>query len=801
MIKALLSDKKEVTEYIDGYSECYLYLAYVKTRGYILIEVTKSNTWFYPIKSDKAPDYLSVNWEYDLNEIKDIGTTFESIFKDYIASGINGDKGNTVKIIEDLIDDIVDDLLGDLSEKLVTDSFTKVANAPNDEIKEFLLAPVDVFNNYSENIRLTEAEAYETTETVKNEIDEHIKSILTLFNENKYKTYVNRHGEEKELFKDTDLLTTINKIARDSIKNPILNLSLGTGTKDINKLNAVAEVISEFNIKRSFENNTETNYCFNDELNYYEKLPLGLFKNKIYKTYGFPLLESDLSGILKAIATEDTMHDNLLVFKNMLFDTDYLEELNAPLCKYDRRDYLTINRVGFEDPKNKNHIQLLDYDNDLCTSDFLKVKDIPDDDVNVDVKDYKTIYGMTYTEKAFRQILIPKTNPTDLRLFKDTLERIGSCIYGENLYKVITLYFGDGDNAKSFLKFAIELIYNVLSLSIVPESFEDKFNLDSFKNRKVVHIDEIDANSFDNLKPELKRKSSRYSKIEQRQMYSSETTAMHTFPNIFIYANVLINLTMEDLALFRRLDFLELPNKFVEAKELHKYENAYLLDEDAEDKLRNDVDGLSWLITASILCFKDMKERKATYTLRQTTEESMDIWLKSDYLTKFIKIYTETSEDIIQDDYVTTAEIISKYKQYMKLQNKTITETEVELSRQIGNKIKQVYNIHGKIKHSDMYYKRDNSVATYKLRLKTFDEISKQYKQAYVINEDVSGAELSALEYSSDNKLIYKKIQQGINTINQLSKEYPDLNILQIVKELESLNLIYNSFKSNLEEL
>lgn len=93
---------------------------------------------------------------------------------------------------------------------------------------------------------------------------------------------------------------------------------------------------------------------------------------------------------------------------------------------------------------------------------------------------------MTLTELVLRQLLIPKDNPTDIRLFKDYLERLGSNIYGANLYKVITFYYGDGDNGKSILNLFNNLIFNKLNYEIKPEALAETFSLESFYNRLLI---------------------------------------------------------------------------------------------------------------------------------------------------------------------------------------------------------------------------------------------------------------------------------------------------------------------------
>lgn len=162
-----------------------------------------------------------------------------------------------------------------------------------------------------------------------------------------------------------------------------------------------------------------------------------------------------------------------------------------------------------------------------------------------------------------------------------------------------------------------ELIFNRGAYSLTPATFEDSFNLQGFTNRKVLLLDEIDKNDFKNLKPTLKRISSPEARIEQRGMYSTALLVLNNFPMLFIFANDFVKLEMSETALFNRFDFLTLPNYFVDKKELNKKPNSYLVDRNTENKIKSDVDGLSWLITASIKAFVNMENSNNEFILKQ----------------------------------------------------------------------------------------------------------------------------------------------------------------------------------------
>lgn len=753
-----------------------LYLGYVKSKGYILIRETNNNSWFYCINSNTEPFNLNQNWQYDTEEIKEINNKLNTILKDA--------PNNEIMSIKT---DIIGDLISNLSEKVESYDYLSPKDTNNKKIKEFALNPVNTFNYYS-NIDaepLTKNNYYKAVENTRNIIENCFNDAINVFNEQKGQWGIkNDAGETAPVITENAFINLFNSIISDAFDNPIVNIKYGNGKVKLNTINAIDYVTDEFNIKGVYKNGQEIIYYFNDELSYFEPLTEELLKNKIANELGIKILKGDYKNIYGSIETNSKEYDNLLVFKNMLYDMDYMEELNFPKCNYNRADYLAPALIGYE--KN-NNIQLLDFDKDM---DYLKIYEVDPNDEN-----------MTFVEKTLRKILIPKDNPADLSMFHDFLQRVGSCILGKNKYKTITMYFAPGNNGKGVLKLLMELIYNKGAYSLTPQTFEDTFNLKGFTNRKVLLLDEIDKNDFNDLKPTLKRISSPEGRIEQRAMHKAENIVLNNFPHLFIFTNELINLKLDEIALFSRFDFLKLPNVFVNKRELNKTPNSYLVDRDTESKLKEDTKGLSWLITASIEAFKHMLLSDNEFLLKQTTEQTMDILLDTDYLTKFIRLFTYKNDALIPMEYTTVEEIYQQYLQYMEINGNIEADNEITVKRRIGTAIKKVYNINGKITESEMYYKQGNKIASYKISLKSFDEVDIEFKHIYLINEDVTDADLLALDYSKDNKIVHNKIKNGVNTINLLNKDLPNQDNYKIVKELLNLNLIIKTTELNLNDV
>lgn len=775
MIKLNLSDAINLLDYGLDYNQSNLYFGYVKTKGYVIIHESNDTAWFTCIKSDKNPIDLANNWKTEWEEIKQITEVLEHIFK-----GIANEKFIDIKT------DIIGELLYNLSYKYESYDYINPKKIRNSEIKAFAVNPVEQFNYY-ENLNQKPL-PYEETEAkkieVKESIEGYLNAILREFNEYKGVIGTNKKGNNTPIITDKVFIKLFNSIINDAFGNPIVNLKYSRGNQQLNYINAIDYVTEVFDIKGVYRNGNEDIYYFNDELNYFEKLTEEKLKNLTSKYLGVKILKKDYSTIYKSIETNSQLYNNILVFKNMLFNMDTMQELNYPDCNYDRRNYLAPGLIGYED-KNQE-VQLINYDKNF---DVESLYNIDPDSAN-----------MTFVEKTLRKILIPKDDPFNISIFHDFLQRVGSCILGINKYKVITLYYGAGNNGKGVLKLLMELIFNNGAYSLTPQTFEQTFNLPSFENRKVLLLDEIDKNDFKDLKPTLKRISSPEARVEQRVLYTSDNAVLTNFPMLIIFSNDLINIAPNELALFTRNDFLKLPNTFVTEKELNKTPNSYLIDTETEAKIKADTKGLSWLITAGIQMFIKMENSKNSFLLRQTAEETMDILMDTDYLTKFITIYTYDDEDMVQDEFTTVEEIYQQYQQYMELQGKTIIDGEIAVKRKIGTTIKRVYNITGKVNESDMYHKRDNRIATYRIKLKSFDEVNAEFKQVYTINEDVGEDKLMVLSYSNDNQIVYNKIQQGVNTINLLNKALPNYDNLKIVRELVSLDLIIKQKETRLTE-
>ena len=790
--KTIITDKIDISEYLESYTYYEISLSYLYNTGYILItETDKGNTFFEAFNYNLNPEQLYNN--YHIQKVPELWQSIENKLIPY-RKKLNRQELDQHEIeseIKNIICDVIDSLTRRLSRFYETDEYTQLKNYDNPAIKEFLLRPVKTFNDLiNKNVEpLSRDKArikrQEVTETLINKITD----LIVYFNEQKGIPKETRNGTAN-LFEDKELLKIFNQELPAVFDNPIFQLHIRNRV-DYNKEIATDELIKELHLKRYLNDDTTELYYYDKKQGQFKEITVQKLKKIIKDVYGYTLLQGDITAIFNAIYREDKAYNNLLVFDNVYYDTKNLEVFKQRE-NYDRGSYLTFNNIGVE--QEDGTIKLLEYNQDLYLTDIFTVKELPKKLDKLPVTSYKERYGMTLTELVFRMITTPKNNPADLTLFTDTLERIGSNIQGANQYKTISLYVDDGNSGKTVLNLLVNLIFNRLNYAITPKIFEDQFSLGTFNKRLVLNIDEITANSFDNLKDTLKRVTSNYGKTEAREMYSKKNKVIKTFPNLNIYSNVPLNLDIkDDLALFNRIDYLKFPNVFVTDKEIEEGTNQYPVMVGLEELLKEDYEGLSWLITASILAFKKMKEQNRTYLLKQTTNETINLYLGNDELRNFLITSYEYDDTLPRTQFISIDEIKSNYLRYMKLLNKPVNKK--NLGQDIGTKIKEIFEVR------DGYKKRINSIAHYSLRLiKSFEELEKERTTIYEINEDITANDLIVLDYSREYRLIYNAIKDGVNTIQELDKKYIDIDNTSIVRSLNGLNLIIKTDYTRLDE-
>lgn len=540
-----------------------------------------------------------------------------------------------------------------------------------------------------------------------------------------------------------------------------------TDTKVLIRLSDKVE--TEFNIKRHINQSGKGIYYYNNG-NYFKPISTALLGTLIRDEYDLKLPDNSINTILTSIQRNDKLNRQILQFKNCYLDRDTLEEVTP------NENDIIVKKIGIKN-LDTGKFTLLEY--------------------NPNAKSFNPEETQTYTEKVLKEILIPKEEPEETSLYYDRLERFGANVTGRNKYKTVTFYYTRRANAgKSVLNKLNSLIFNDNFSIISLEDLDDKFNYEIIGNKHILVIDETDKSSLENAIPQIKLLRSPNPRKDYRVMYGADKLTISEFGNLEIYSNVKPDIPLTEEALFYSIDLLELPNTFLEEREAKKHSNAYVLDPETYANLEKDIAGLTWLVSASINEFKSMEAERRQFRCRQSTEETIDKFLNADELLKFLNVYTEFNPN--SDEWIPNKEIAEAYKNYLDVKGYKDSRTPSKLTQDIGKFIPQIhadFNI-------NVHRKRLGTGGTqYLLKLKDIDDVEKEFKEVYLINEDLSEREVDILtSLSGDKKTVYNAIKDGHNTYNKINSKYTDIDTIAVFRELLNLNLIERSGTFNLTE-
>lgn len=347
------------------------------------------------------------------------------------------------------------------------------------------------------------------------------------------------------------------------------------------------------------------------------------------------------------------------------------------------------------------------------------------------------------------------------------------------------MYLGKGDNGKSLLSHLLRLIFQQHYIGIEPKELKkDLFTSSRVSGKHIILVDELTSDSLMGSWDILKRYSNGLSNTTSREMYSPDTDKLNSHGMMFLLTNMIPELPIDDVALLRRLDIHELPNRFVENP---IKDDEYPIIPHIEYKLKSDYSGLEWLINASIKAYKTKKS--GTFLLKQSYLDTLRIIRDTDTLLDYILDYTE----VFNGSTTYNPDLIARYKQYCKDNDIQLTEsiTDESLSKDMGGKLKEVYS-------SKLDKGKFNGKTHYNIRIKSKEEVesNKSVKilttEEYDINSDY--------DISPITRNIYKLIENGqAVTKTDLEKEYESVKVKKALKELISKDYIYYDESDSLE--
>lgn len=413
-------------------------------------------------------------------------------------------------------------------------------------------------------------------------------------------------------------------------------------------------------VKTVDDNGNATLYYKNKDS--YEVLDISVLTSILNEKYGLRLPKRSKDDILSSMPNIVCPNEYLWEFKNGYLDTKTYE------FKQFKKPQITPKKVGF-----------------IKGNDFHKV----DYDPNVQLLS-ENLEEATFVEQTLRQILIPKYNPEDTAFYINFLQLLGACRIPNNIHKLIIEYNGSGNDGKTTLSALMNITFGDYFIGTTGESMKkDMFNASYIGNKHIIIIDEITSNSLNGIWDTIKRISSGVNNTSSRGAYAKKPTKDIKYGILFIFSNVSPDLSYADEAVLSRYNILQMPNKFVNNPQ---EDNEYPRDDNILQKLAGDTIGLEWLINASI---KAYMECKGDFKCKQTAEETKQIFLEGDDMTRFLNSYTRLSKDNrttasdLADGFITfaNAEDINLEARY-----KSAKDIKLAISKEIGSKLPQIYD-------------------------------------------------------------------------------------------------------------
>lgn len=397
-------------------------------------------------------------------------------------------------------------------------------------------------------------------------------------------------------------------------------------------------------------------------------------------------------------------------------------------------------------------------------------------------------------EKTLKQILIPKLNQKYDLILKDFKERLGSCLNHRNKHKTITIYYGDGNNAKSSIMKIIETLLQERVVQVnLKKIMEDNFT--DFPEGDVWLIDEIDKNGFKDYVDILKNITNTFEKgNKQRKMHSEKMYNKRNPSHIFIFTNELPVIPIDNggKQLIERLDIIELPNKFVSNPNPDK--NEYEVNIETNGNIENiPKKHYQKLFVDSVKSYQKRVKNNPNYEypLKQSYETTYRILNKHDPLKSFI--ITHYSLDETGKSRTYNKEIKENYTNYCKYNN---IQTEIkDLDVRIGRTIMEIFgNIKGTSNTTYYYLKRRNKQdLEYKNNTKYYVE-DIDFKKT--INNNLKGDSLEVFQtiqdYNINNKPITheKLLKLYINKfdLDNVIEKLLDNDLIRLEKPISDIN-------------
>lgn len=517
---------------------------------------------------------------------------------------------------------------------------------------------------YYKNKQIGRAKLTKKSKTIKNkkEFDKLVKAGLSVFDEDMapQESVIYDLIDDVEYFISEELNVEGVDYNNKSFKQELLE----TPSDEIalRKLAEHMEVL--FKIKGVYDDGVGEYYYFNSDKNTFLPLDELIYQKLVRDEYDLSLPRPSAKKSLECIICDCEIRRDIWEYHN-----GYYDPAKKIFISKDSLDEPILTSRQFKYPNG----DLVSYTNGIVEFE----------------NDNPTLW-----EETLKQILISKNKPEDKKLFYDFLAIVSSCLEQDNKWKLLSVFFGEGNNGKSIIKLMEELVFSSAYFEPNADEIKDTFFWSRADDTNLIVMDETDLDTFKKWEALIKRLTSGASgNMDIRKMRSDKNHKSKGFGTFMIFTNDIPEFSQKK-AVLNRLFFGHFPNVFTDDV---KKENEYLINENLWNELQKDYKGIEWFCNILPKAHKELS--KPT----QSEEYKKDLMVNTSKLGIFLLSFYEPSND--KSQYITNASIRLDIQKNLDLW-KDLNADGGSPARKIGKAIVRVFGeeIKGRDKSNTAIY-------------------------------------------------------------------------------------------------
>lgn len=402
-----------------------------------------------------------------------------------------------------------------------------------------------------------------------------------------------------------------------------------------------------------------------------------------------------------------------------------------------------------------------------------------DDVLNGDVE-------MSYPMKRIYEIFVPKTKPEETNKLRLFMQYLGMMTTGRNPAKLLLLLYDlenerMGNKGRTTLFYILRLCFQDTFIQLRKSVFKDQHKMNTLVHGKHgAYMDETPKDVFTSNNTEVKELVNG-SGTSGSAMYTREQIKIESLP-LLIGSNGLPDPTHDTATLSRVLP-VELPNQFVDLENVRDDTDTYPKISNVDGMIQQHIHELGQVISIGINEFTSLDLTKSLdnqLAIPPNLDYTIQLLSQSNVIWGLLQSYTEPVAEgkSIINDWITTNEILSTIGEaYKRATGHDMDTNEVD-NKKIGTLLRQIYP---NFMTNPNNKKKVNGKVYYNLRLKTHEELKEEQ------NRVIECLPLGETHLYDIEKMVYDKIQKGVNTVERLYNELAEEP--QIIDEtLENLN-------------